>query len=102
VYVQSKVFDIQVPNLVKEEVIGKPHKRVQERDKVLEVLATTRSKKDADPKTPRKEKKHKKKKSKEGKEKREKTPEIAPKRRKKQEMGHMTGMIRSTICLTLI
>jgi hypothetical protein len=60
VYVQSKVYDIEVPNLVKEEVIEKPHRRIQERDKVLEVLATTRSKKGTKFDIPRKEKKDQK------------------------------------------
>jgi hypothetical protein len=70
VYVQSKVYDIEVPNLVKEEVIGKPHRRIQKRDKMLEVLATTRSKKGTESDIPRKEKKSKKR-SKEKNEKKE-------------------------------
>jgi hypothetical protein len=85
IYVQSKVYDIEVPNLVKEEIIGKPHKRIQERDKVLEVLATTRSKRDAETDSPRKEKKSKKKKSKEKKEKEVTIEESVP--QKEPETG---------------
>lgn len=38
------IFDVNIKGLVKDDVVGRPTKRVQEQDKVLETYATTRSK----------------------------------------------------------
>jgi hypothetical protein len=94
------VYDIEVPNLVQEEVIRKPHRRIDERDKVLEVLATTRSKKSTNMGHPQgKERRISiRKQRKRGKIRKN----LIRKRKMTLMMGLMTGMTQSTTYLTFI